>query len=131
MWPFDYFKKKREAKRQAALARFNQMKPSRLAPPMPRVAPSRQDRIDITTINDNAPVFAPVIFGVDPGHPSGDRTVYWEPLAGAGGTFDGGGASGDWSDSRRCSAPDTSSSSDSSYSDSSSSCDSGSSGSFD
>lgn len=132
MWLFDFFKKWNFVRRAPDAKMQGLPKPTRPAPPMPRAQPARgREWSDAAATKWDAPVFAPVIIGSDPAASNEDKTVYWSPLTGAGGAFDGGGASGDWSDSRSCSAPDTSSSSDSGYSDSSSSCDSSSSGSFD
>lgn len=130
MWLFDFFKKWDFVRRAPTAQMQNLPKPTRPAPPMPRVRPSRQEQIEITTINDISPIYADW-HSREHSVPSDEQASSTSSFAGAGGTFDGGGASGDWSDRRGCSAPDTSSSSDSSYSDSGSSCDSGSSGSFD
>ena len=122
MWLFDFFKKKLTTRKGPALQELRLPKPTRPTPPMPHVRPARQETIYFSNPSPESPVW----IGVDPGDPSSDKTDIW-PIAGAGGSFDGGGASGNWEDSRGCSAPDTSSGSNYSPSDSGSSCDSGSS----
>jgi len=143
MWLFDFFKKKIQARKGPTLQELRMPPPTRPAPPMPRVQPSRRERVDVTTMHDRKSVY---VYGAATQRPptreyeivDDDPSISWIPvvitegerregvivpaeMTGGGGTFDGGGASGDWTDSS------SSTSSDSSYSDSSSSCDSSSS----
>ena len=128
MWPFDYFKQKREAKK-ASPAASNPQRSRHIEPTTPWPRRAIQQPIQGNTVD--GPI-TPIWLGADYSAAQSESAGHAVTAAGAGGTFDGGGASGDWDD-RSCSyaASDSSPSSDYSTSDSSSSCDSGSSGSSD